>query len=107
MIARYWRGWTSRESARHYEALLRKTILPSIEGRRIAGYHGAYLFRRDVGDEVEFATLLFFDSLASVRVFAGEDYERAVIHSEAESLLTRYDERSAHYETLLQPPARA
>ncbi len=58
------------------------------------------------GDEVEFATLLFFDSLDAVRAFAGKDYETAVIHKDAEPLLTRYDARSTHYETLLQPPAR-
>ena len=107
MIARYWRGWTTRENARHYDAMLRETILPGIARQNIAGYRGAYLFRRDAGDEVEFATLLFFDSLDAVRAFAGKDYETAVIHAEAEPLLTRYDARSTHYETLLQPPARA
>ena len=107
MIARYWRGWTTRENARLYEKMLRETILPGIARQNIAGYRGAYLFRRDAGNEVEFATLLFFDSLDAVRAFAGKDYETAVIHKEAEPLLTRYDARSAHYETLLQPPARA
>ncbi len=41
-----------------------------------------------------------------MRAFAGEDYETAVMHKEAEPLLTRYDARSAHYETLHQPPAK-
>jgi predicted RNA-binding protein with PUA domain len=38
-----------------------------------------------------------------VKLFAGEDYERAVIAPGAGKLLTRYDERSQHYETLLNP----
>ena len=45
MIARLWHGWTTRENADAYEALLRSEVLPGIH--RIPGYHGAYLLRRD------------------------------------------------------------
>jgi antibiotic biosynthesis monooxygenase (ABM) superfamily enzyme len=68
----------------------------------VEGYLGADLLRRSVGDEVEFITLTRFDSLDAVRAFAGDDYERAVIVDEAHRLLSRFDERSAHYETVLE-----
>jgi heme-degrading monooxygenase HmoA len=55
-----------------------------------------------VGDEVEFITLTRFDSMDAVRAFAGEDYERAVVIDEGHRLLSHYDERSAHYETVLE-----
>ena len=71
--------------------------------RDLAGYHGAYLLRRDVGDEVEFATILLFDSLDDVRAFAGDDYETAYVIREARMVLARFDEKSAHYEGLLTP----
>lgn len=99
MISRVWHGWTKRENADNYERMLRTTILPGIH--RVAGYQGAELLRRDDGDEVEFVTITRFDSMDAVRAFAGPDYEVAVIHPEAQDLLTHYDARSAHYKTVL------
>jgi heme-degrading monooxygenase HmoA len=101
MISRVWHGWTAREDADSYEGMLRAEILPGIG--RVRGYRGAYLLRRDVGDEVEFVTVTQFDDLDAVRAFAGEDYTRAVIHGPARPLLRRYDEHSAHYDTVLTP----
>lgn len=106
MISRVWHGWTTRANAPAYERLLREDVLPGIAGRGIAGYHGAWLYRRELPGEVEFVTTLLFDTLDAVRAFAGAEYEVAVIHPEAEALLTRYDARSAHYEVLLAPAAR-
>src|SRR5262245_25114 len=99
MIARLWHGWTSRENARAYEDLLRSKILPGIH--RVAGYRGGHLFRRDREGEVEFDTLTLFDSMAAVRAFAGDDYEVAVVPSEARELLARFDQRSKHYDIAL------
>ena len=101
MIARIWHGWTTRENADAYEALLRAEVLPGIH--RIDGYRGAYLLRRELEDEAEFATVTLWESLDAVRAFAGEDYERAVVPPAARELLARYDERSRHYETLVEP----
>jgi heme-degrading monooxygenase HmoA len=95
-----WHGWTSRENADAYERMLRTTILPGIH--RVAGYRGADLLRRDDGSEVEFVTITHFDSMDAVRAFAGADYETPVIHPEAQGLLSRYDARSTHYETVVR-----
>jgi len=102
MISRLWHGWTKRENADAYEELLRSEVLPGIH--RVKGFKGARLLRRDVKDkdEVEFVTLTVFDSLDAVKEFAGEDYEVAVILPEARKLLSRFDARSAHYETVLR-----
>ena len=96
MIARVWHGRTARENADAYQELLGTTILPGIDGVR--GFRGAELFRRDLGDEVEFMTIVRFTSLDGVREFAGEDYEVAVISEEAHRLLLSFDERVAIYE---------
>ena len=98
MISRIWHGWTMPEKADAYEALLKSEIFVGIKERNIAGYRGIQLFRRDVGGEVEFITVMWFDSLEAVRAFAGEDYETAVVPSKARSLLSRFDGRSQHYE---------
>jgi len=97
MIARIWHGWTTPENAKAYEDMLRDEIFPSIAARKIKGYHGAELFINQDADEVEFVTLLRFDSMDAVREFAGADESKPVIYPKAETLLTRMDERSRHY----------
>jgi heme-degrading monooxygenase HmoA len=101
MITRIWHGWTTPQNADAYEALLRSEILPGIH--RVPGYRGATLLRRDLGGEVEFVTLTLFESMEAVRAFAGEDHEKAVVPAHARSLLARFDQRSAHYQTLVTP----
>lgn len=102
MISRIWHGWTTHENADKYESLLRADVLPGIH--RIRGYTGAYLLRRDAGgNEVEFVTMTQFTDISAVIAFAGKDYERAVIAPIPGKLLSRYDARSAHYQTLLTP----
>ena len=98
MIVRIWHGWTSPDNANTYEALLKEEIFVGIENRRIPGFNGIQLLRRDVGAEVEFVTIMRFDSLAAVREFAGEDYEVAVVPPKARAVLAHFDDRSQHYE---------
>jgi heme-degrading monooxygenase HmoA len=105
VIARIWRGWTIPENADAYQRIVSREVLPGIAARGLDGYHGAYLLRRELAGEVEFATILLFDSLEQVRAFAGEDYEAAYVPPKARAVLARFDERSAHYETLLRPDA--
>ena len=97
MIARIWHGWTRPTDAKTYEDLLRDEIFPGIARREIMGYLGADLFIYEDRDEVEFVTLLRFDSMEAVKQFAGEDGSKPVIYPKAERLLTRMDERSRHY----------
>ena len=101
MVVRIWHGWTAPAMADRYEALLREEIFAGIRNRRINGFHGIRLLRRDVGAEVEFLTIMEFDSLAAVRDFAGDDHEVAVVPERARALLARFDARSQHYEVRL------
>jgi heme-degrading monooxygenase HmoA len=101
VIARLWHGWAAPANADAYEELLRGDVLPGI--RRIGGHRGAYLLRRDSGDEVEFVTITLFDSMDAVRAFAGDDAEAAVVPPAARALLSHFDERSVHYEIRIDP----
>jgi hypothetical protein len=103
MIARVWRGWTTSQNADSYERIVSTQVLPEIAARDLPGYHGAYLLRRELAEEVEFSTIMLFDSIDSVRRFTGADYEVAHVPPDARAVLARFDERSAHYETLLTP----
>lgn len=97
MISRVWHGWTTPGNADAYETLLKSEIFVGIAELKMGGYRGIHLFRRDLGDEVEFVTVMWFDSLEAVRAFAGEDYEVAVVPPKARALLSRFDARSQHY----------
>jgi hypothetical protein len=55
MICRIWHGSTTPENADVYEASLRSEILPWIESRHMAGFHGIKLLHRPLDDAVEFA----------------------------------------------------
>lgn len=101
MIGRLWHGWTKRENADSYEQLVLLEILPGFY--RVPGYKGAYFFRNDGPEETEFVALTFFADMNAVRAFAGEDYEAAVVPPESRKLLSRFDQRSKHYETVLTP----
>jgi heme-degrading monooxygenase HmoA len=96
VIARIWQGWTKRAAAKTYEKMLRDEIFPSIAARGIKGYRGAELFIWENDDEVEFITLLRFDSMDAVKEFAGSDEAKPVIYPGVEKLLTRM-ESARHY----------
>jgi antibiotic biosynthesis monooxygenase (ABM) superfamily enzyme len=99
VIVRLWHGWTTPENAAAYEEFLRSKMFPSIH--RVPGYLGADLLRREDGGEIAFVTITRFESLDAVHAFAGDDYEQAVVEPEARALLSRFDQRSTHYEVVL------
>ncbi len=98
MISRIWHGWTTPGNADTYETLLKEEIFAGIQNRHIRGFKGIQLLRREAGEEVEFVTIMRFDSLDAVREFAGEDYEIAVVPEKARAVLSHFDERSQHYD---------
>jgi len=98
MIGRIWHGYTTPENADAYELLLKTEIFTGIQERMADGYHGIELYRRDFAGEVEFITIMIFDTMETVKLFAGEDYEKAVVPPKARELLKHFDERSQHYE---------
>ena len=98
MIARIWHGWTKPGDADGYESHLRPELLPGVS--KMQGFHGSYLLRRNVGDEVEFVTILLWDSIEGIKALAGPQYETAVIPEERKKYLTRFDSKAAHYEVV-------
>jgi heme-degrading monooxygenase HmoA len=98
MIGRIWHGYTTLENADIYEDLLRNEIFSGIRGRNITGFQEIQLFRRDLNNELEFITIMWFDSVEAIKAFAGDDHEVAVVPPKARTVLSRFDERSQHYE---------
>jgi antibiotic biosynthesis monooxygenase (ABM) superfamily enzyme len=100
MICRVWRGWTTKENADAYERIVRGEVIPGIEARHIAGFRCIDLVRRERGHDVEFMTLMWFDTLDAVKGFMGQDYEAAHVPPQARAVLSDFDQHSAHYEVL-------
>jgi antibiotic biosynthesis monooxygenase (ABM) superfamily enzyme len=98
VIFRIWHGWTTPANAEAYQRIVQDEVFAMIEAKSIKGYHGIDLLRRSVGDEVEFTTIMRFDSLDSVMALAGADYERAFVPPQARAVLKRFDGRAQHYE---------
>ena len=106
MIARIWHGYTKPEHADAYEAMLKPELLPGVS--KVKGYRGSYLLRREAGSEVEFATIMLWDSIDAIRAVAGPDYEAAVIPEERRQHLSRYDAKATHYDIAsMQKPGKS
>jgi heme-degrading monooxygenase HmoA len=72
--------------------------MSGIADKKVSGYKGIQLFRRPLdNDEVEFVTIMRFDSWDAVKQFAGDDYERAYVPAAVREVLARFDERSQHH----------
>jgi hypothetical protein len=101
VICRLWNGWTTEANADAYERLLITEIAPGIVAKGISGFQRMQVLRDITSNgEVCFTTLMWFDSLESIRAFAGDDHAVAVVPPEARALLRRFDARSRHTEVL-------
>lgn len=100
MICRLWRGWTTRDNADAYERIVRGEVIPGIEARKIAGFRHIDLMKREVGNEVEFQTLMWFDSLDAIKAFMGDDYSVSHVPEAARAVLERFESHAAHYEVI-------
>jgi|SRR5580704_9686550 hypothetical protein len=99
MICRLWRGWTKKYNADAYDAYLKDELFPRLHQElKDRGYIGFHVLRLAREDEVEFVTLVWFDSRDAVRSFAGDNYELPVISPKAQNLLSRYSDHCDHYD---------
>ena len=98
MIARIWHGRTKREDASAYESMLKPELLPGVG--KVKGFRHSYLLRRDLGDEVEFITVMLWDSIDAIKALTGPDYDTSIIPEERKRYLSSHDAKAAHYEVV-------
>jgi heme-degrading monooxygenase HmoA len=96
MIARTWRGWVRRQDADAYAAYMRETGIAGYT--TTAGNRLTLMLRRDVEDRTEFVMLTLWDSMQSVKAFAGEDPQRAVFYPEDDRYLVEREWTATHFE---------
>jgi heme-degrading monooxygenase HmoA len=104
MICRIWHGWTTHENAVAYERVVRTSVIPAIEARKIDGFLSIDLIRRTLENEVEFNTITWFSSLEAIVAFVGEDATISHVPPQAQAVLSRFDDRAYHYEVLDRRP---
>ena len=96
-IIRTWKGWTSLENAPVYESMLINEVFPEVKRKGVKGLEKVSISTMEKKDEMEFFLVLKFDSLDSVKMFAGEEYEKAYIPDNARRVLSRYDQTAQHF----------
>jgi len=102
MIVRKWRATAANEKG--YITHFRRRITPQL--RRLAGYRGALVLRRRVEAAFELEVLTFWTSMASIRRFAGDNSDKAVVAEEAKAVLRRFDSRVRHFDVALDALSR-
>ena len=95
-VMRRWTARTAKAQLPKYLEHFSKNVLPEL--RRVHGYLGAAVFFRRLEREVEIVVETNWDSLESIRNFAGPDLEAAVVAPVAAAMLTSYDRRALHSE---------
>ena len=84
----------------YFAEIVRGEVIPGIEARNIAGFRHIDLMKRELDDEVEFQTLMWFDSLDAIKAFIGDDYDVSHVPAAARTVLSRFDERAVHFEVI-------
>lgn len=99
MIARTWQGRVPVGKAEaYYQYLLRTGIA---DYKATPGNRGVLLQRRIEGAVARFVLTTFWDSVDSIKIFAGEDYERARYYPEDDEYLLEREPTVAHAEVLM------
>jgi heme-degrading monooxygenase HmoA len=96
MIARIWKGAVRRDDGNAYAEYMRRTGIAGY--RDTPGNLGAWMLRRDVDDRCEFVMFSLWESMESIRTFAGDDPNKAVFYPEDDRFLIQRDLTVSHYE---------
>ncbi|HLJ61817.1 MAG TPA: antibiotic biosynthesis monooxygenase [bacterium] len=98
MIARTWRGSATPMHADAYYHHFTTRVAHHLKA--IAGHRGAYLLRRETDGYVEFLAITLWDTFGTIKKFAGERPEVAVVEPEARAVLSEFDDFVRHYEVV-------
>jgi heme-degrading monooxygenase HmoA len=99
MIARILHGVTLAEKGESFYQYIRKTGAKAYS--EAEGNKGTYILRRYSDDKAEFILISLWDSIESIKQFAGEDYHKAYYpFPEDREYLIELEEEVRHFEVL-------
>lgn len=96
MLARIWRGVTPKAKAAEYVKYIEKTGVT--EYRATPGNRAVLILTRDQNEQTEFLVLTLWDSLESIRAFAGDDVEAAKYYPEDAQFLLHFEPHVTHHQ---------
>jgi hypothetical protein len=95
-IARHWTGLCRTDREHDYVHHLQNETFPRL--RTIKGFLKASILKRKTGEGIEFLIATEWSSFDSIRSFAGDRFETAVVPDEARAMMIRFDTTVRHYE---------
>jgi len=96
---RIWHGLTKTSRSDEFFKYLMKTGVPWY--RSLAGNRGVFVLRRMKEETSEFLLFSLWDSMESIKRFAGPDIDKAIYNfSEDRDYLLELESEVAHYEVL-------
>lgn len=98
VIIREWRGRAPKSNPAAYPHHFRSNVIPEL--RKLPGFLGAHLCRRDLGEKIEFLVLTKWQSMDAISAFAGNDSDKAIVEPDGVAALIDFDDRVQHYETI-------
>jgi heme-degrading monooxygenase HmoA len=102
MIVRMWHGRVPTSKAKSYREFTNGRAIPDYQS--VPGNISVHILERAEGDVTHFVTLTFWDSLESIKAFAGDDVEKAKYYPEDVDFLLEFEPRVVHYEVVGQSP---
>lgn len=98
MIAREWK---CRVPENHYDGFISYLYQTGIKDSSITpGFVGAQVFRRPLQGKVEIVLITYWDSLSSIKAFAGEEINQARLYPEDYAYELEPDLFVKHYEVI-------
>ena len=96
LTVRTWSATADSVGAEEYSRYFAGTLLPGL--RELPGFAGAYLLRRDLGEDgsTELTAHTFWETPAAIRAFAGDDITVAIVELRAQAMLLDFDRTAAH-----------
>jgi heme-degrading monooxygenase HmoA len=98
MISRQWRGLAKAARAQDYIEHLESATFPKLAA--ISGFVSASILRRALPSGVEFLIVTQWESLESIKRFAGADPEVAVVPANVQEIMIEYDRTVRHFEVV-------
>lgn len=104
MITRIWHGKTKTEFANVYREYVIDTGMKDYINT--PGNLGAQLWQREQDGITEIWTISWWENYESIKLFAGEDFEKAHYYEEDEKYLLDFEPTVIHCETYHFPPGK-
>ena len=102
VIARIWRGETLKSKRAEYLRYLKETGVKDY--RSTPGNVGVSILVRDGGERTEFVIISLWESMESIKEFAGRDIEKARYYPKDREFLVELEPKVMHYDLALSEP---